>query len=192
MPQSAEDKGQGVEALIAQFTALRNEIEYRTQAQSNLVQLNITAIGAVGGFGLSQYADERVLLLVPVISTMLGLFWLDHAAVIVGIGDFIRDRILPKLALQAGLRDMPNWEEFVQERERRLPVRLGFFGLPFPFVFAVVPFLGLLFSLRTGEKDWFFVLFLLVDFGLLGVLVYYWLPFATGAGRKAKPGAGVS
>jgi hypothetical protein len=190
MPQSTEDKGTRVEALIAQFTALRAEIEYRTQAQANLVQLNITAIGALGGFGLSQYADERVLLLIPVVSTMLGLFWLDHAAVIFEIGDFIRDRILPKLATEASIPDMPNWEKFVEERERRLHVRLGFFGLPFPFVFAVVPLLGLVFSLRSTQKDWSFVLFLLIDFALLGVPVYYWIPFAFGAGRGAKPGAG--
>lgn len=126
-------------ALLTQFTALRAEIQNRSTAQASMVTLNITAIGLIAGFFFAQHADARVLFVIPVLSSILGLVYVDHAINIGNIGRFIQTRIMPELARSGGATQLPDYEVFVREFERRGGFRLFLFGIPILFMFGVVP-----------------------------------------------------
>lgn len=74
---------------LAEFSALRNEIGSRSTAQHTLINLSITAIGAVVGFALAQKGNLSLLLLLPILSPSLGMLYLDHALNIMNIGNYI-------------------------------------------------------------------------------------------------------
>jgi hypothetical protein len=81
------------ERTIAEFTALRQEIEYRTNAQLALISLNVTAVGAIAGFALTNASSQKLIIILAMACPSLGLLWVDHAITIENIGDFIRDRL---------------------------------------------------------------------------------------------------
>jgi hypothetical protein len=78
----------------AEYVALRAEIAQRLSSQQALVALNITAIATIVGFVLAEHTgskqpSESLLLLVPVVSSVLGLLWLDHDRNIRRIAEYI-------------------------------------------------------------------------------------------------------
>jgi hypothetical protein len=81
------------EKILAEFSALRQEIEQRSNAQLALVTLNLTAVGAIGSFAIpkSEYSD--LLILLAFICPSIGMLWVDHAFTIENIGDYIRDSL---------------------------------------------------------------------------------------------------
>jgi hypothetical protein len=91
------ESDQSVQAtiLLAHYKAIRDEIVLRATAQSTLLQINITAIGTVAGFVLASNADPLALLVIPILSPLLGMLWLDHHESIADLGRFIRRNIEP-------------------------------------------------------------------------------------------------
>jgi hypothetical protein len=63
---------------LAEYVALRAEITQRLSSQQALVALNLTAVATIVGFVLVKHSSKSLLLLVPVVSSVLGLLWLDH------------------------------------------------------------------------------------------------------------------
>jgi hypothetical protein len=76
------------------FAACRAEILGRSAHQHTLLSINLTALAALAGVVLSGHADERLLLLLPIISGSIGLMWYDHARNIDSLGDFIRQDLV--------------------------------------------------------------------------------------------------
>src|SRR5215472_774407 len=83
--------------LIAQFTALRAEIQNRSTFQTTIVSINVTAIGVISGFYFAQHGDPRVLFVLPILSPILGMMYVDQDANIGNIGRFIQNSIAPNL-----------------------------------------------------------------------------------------------
>lgn len=81
------------EKILTEFSALRREIEQRSNAQLALVTLNLTAVGAIGSFALSKYEYNDLLILLAFICPSIGMLWVDHAFTIENIGDYIRDSL---------------------------------------------------------------------------------------------------
>lgn len=107
--------------ILAEYDAMRREIEQRSNAQLALITLNLTAVGALGGFALGNRLD--LLLLVAFICPSIGLIWVDHAVTIDNIGDYIRTRLQFR------------WEDAVVE-ERVKKFRRWVFGLQIFFLFG--------------------------------------------------------
>jgi hypothetical protein len=122
----------------AEFKAYRQEILDRSGHQHTLLTLNLTAVSAAGGLVLTEHGDARVLLLLPIISSSIGLLWYDHARNIDSLGDYIRD----DLELYSG------YEERIARLERneyrRVPMTLALFIL-----FVATPIAGLLVPFRS-------------------------------------------
>src|ERR1700677_3308141 len=131
------DQKDAIAILLAEFQALRAEIAARSGAQSTMMQLAVTAFGVLAGLAFTQYGDHRLLLLIPVISAILGLIWLDHAANISNIGDFIKGQIMPALQRAAGMEALPDYETVVREYERTPGGFFRVFGLP-PFLIFIL------------------------------------------------------
>jgi hypothetical protein len=70
------------EVRLAEYEALREEIQNRSGLQQTLVGLNVTAIAAVVGFVLSKHGSTPALLVLPPVLLTLGYLWLDHHRVI--------------------------------------------------------------------------------------------------------------
>lgn len=77
----------------AEFAAYRQEILTRSGHQYTLLALDLTALTAIGGFVLSDKADRLLLLLLPIVSSSIGLLWYDHARNIDSLGDYIREHL---------------------------------------------------------------------------------------------------
>lgn len=77
----------------AEFAAYRDEILHRSSQQSSLLGLDLAALIAIAGFVLSDNADSLLLLLLPIVSSSIGLLWYDHARNIDSLGTYIRDHI---------------------------------------------------------------------------------------------------
>jgi len=153
--------------LLAEYQALRAEIQTRSGAQSTMMQLTITALGALAALSFTQYGDRRMLLLIPVISTILGLVWLDHAANISNIGDFIQQRLWPALGTASGAEGLPDYEATVRAYERTPGGFLRLFGLPPFLIFILVPIVSIVIAFDSSSQDWLFWTLVIVDLALL-------------------------
>lgn len=137
-------------ALLAQFTALRAEIQNRSTFQTTIVSLNITAIGVISGFFFAQHADPRVMFIIPVLSPILGMMYVDHDVNIGNIGRFIQTAIMPELAKAAGIAGLPDYEVFVRQFEQRAGFRVFMFGIPILFMFSLLPLGALVLPFLPG------------------------------------------
>jgi hypothetical protein len=83
--------GRTPEDARAEFAAYRQEILHRSSQQYTLLALDLTALTAIAGFVLSDNADRLLLLLLPIVSSSIGLLWYDHARNIDSLGTYIRE-----------------------------------------------------------------------------------------------------
>jgi hypothetical protein len=130
---------ESVRLASAAFADRRGEINERSRAQHTIIQIAVTAVGTVLGFVLGAKADPRVLLVIPLISTPLGMLYLDHGLNIANIGEFIRTRIVPVLEVVPGASDVLGYEAFMRSFERRRVLRVLLFGAPLLLLFAGFP-----------------------------------------------------
>ncbi|SDL15449.1 hypothetical protein SAMN05421823_104513 [Catalinimonas alkaloidigena] len=110
-----------IELQVAAFTALREEISRRSNAQLQLMTISLLSFSTLAGLILSseQKHPYELLLLVPLISSATGLLWLDHDRRIREIGDYIYDKIFKK--------EEGTFEERADELENKWLTRsLGF------------------------------------------------------------------
>jgi hypothetical protein len=98
---SGETRPESLQIVLAEFAALRGEIQGRSSAAWTLLGLNLTASSAVAGFVLSDRADPLLLLLLPFLSSSLGLLFLDHGINLDRIGTYIKQELKPR-ATRAG------------------------------------------------------------------------------------------
>ena len=107
----------GSDGPLAEFTALRQEMERRATAQSNLLTLQLTISGAIFSFALSDPARRAFLLILPISTYMLcGRYAAQHAA-IAGIATYIRESLSDRVP--GGL----HWERWLlRHRRPHLPV----------------------------------------------------------------------
>jgi hypothetical protein len=98
---------------LAQYEALRDEMLRRASFQQALMALELTAVGTVVGFVLGKRSPTELLLVVPFISSTLGLLWLEHARHIGRIAQFIDE--------QLWARQQPSWETYRRSTENEAP-----------------------------------------------------------------------
>lgn len=137
-PGSLEGDKQLIAALLAQFNACRAEIQARSATQAAVLNLNITAIGVLGGYYFAYHANPLVLLIIPLLSPMLGIIWADHAINIGNIGRFIQYRLMPLLSTTLK-RDLPDYEVWIRTFEQKKGRRLLLLIAPTVLLFAVLP-----------------------------------------------------
>lgn len=136
------------------------EIGARSASQSAVINLNITAIGVLGGYYFGYHANPLVLLIIPLLAPMLGIIWADHAINIGNIGRFIQGRIMPTLSSILG-RELPDYEESVRNFERQKGQRLLLLISPMLLIFALLPAAALVlaFAASTVRDLLFWTLF---------------------------------
>lgn len=105
------DREIAVRVVLEEFKALKREIEKRINLQFQLVFFNFSVVAGDAALVFQLHADVLFLLLLPLLSLMLGLLWLDALGFVVRIGIYIRSRQWEYLRVQLGAPDLPSWED---------------------------------------------------------------------------------
>ena len=96
--------------LIAEYSALREEITKKFDAANRLLEINILATGAFLGLGVRDNVSPIALLFFPIPVMFLSLAWGQHHAATGAIGTYIRthmNRSGGALHRQKLLADLP-------------------------------------------------------------------------------------
>lgn len=190
MPQTNNNTSSMVDAILAEFNSLKDEVRSRSNDQSIILSLNITVIGAIGGLYLSEHADPRILFLIPIISSLLGMRYIDHAINIDNLGRFIQREVKPQLASALGVEKVIDYEVFAESFAERSNLRYFLFALPVALLFAgvpgcalVLPFIGV----ETEQYDTSFVGAAVLGGALLALFTLFWYRVVKQA-KRAQPG----
>jgi hypothetical protein len=80
-----------LQTILAEYAALKSEIQYRTGFQNHLVQMHFIFLGAILAACLSNILTIKTsLLLIPLESSLFGLWYFDCGLRILEIGAYIR------------------------------------------------------------------------------------------------------
>jgi hypothetical protein len=97
-------------ADLLEYETLRQEINNRTTISYTLVALDLAALGG----GLSVVDKSRAILAgLAVISTLLWLYWTDHAFQVQRIASYIAISLAPKISAEEG-HAVLQWEVFLR------------------------------------------------------------------------------
>jgi hypothetical protein len=89
-------KPAGPTERLAEYSARCSEIAQRSTYQQALVALNLTTTGTIIGFVVGKSdAPRTLLLIVPIVSSTLGLIWLDHHRNIQLIAKYVKNVLWP-------------------------------------------------------------------------------------------------
>jgi hypothetical protein len=171
--RSSLDRHAEDQVLLAEYTALRTEVERRTGIQWNVVALQITSAGAVAGIAISTRSDPALVLIVPLFSYMLGSRYILHDFHIKLIQQYIRT------SLSGRLHDQLKWDQWKVDTLSRIdpsgwfqmtrwnvvhPTRLVFEGAASLALVAAA--LGSFYRRWNDPPHWM----LIVGFGLLWII----------------------
>lgn len=80
-----------LQTILAEYDALKSEIKYRTRFQNHLVKMHFILLGAIIAAGLFNILTiKKSLLLIPIESSLFGLWYFDCGLRILEIGTYIR------------------------------------------------------------------------------------------------------
>lgn len=138
-----------VTVLLAEYGALRAEIDRRSQAQQTMLNLALTFSGALLAYAVA-HETIAVLLLQPIVVCALGLLYADHGFMIRRIGRYLRDHCAVEADRLTGEPGLMGWES---SRERTAegwrPMWVG----PPVLIFLVGPVAVVLVSLGAEIVD---------------------------------------
>jgi len=160
-----------VSSVLAEFAALRAEIDRRSNEQHAVMGLSITATAALAAFVISRDHYELVPLF-PIVTAVLGMRWLDHHRRIREIGDYIRDDLNRRLREWTDVDDLLGAEKELEGAQsyRIVLTLLVATTFAFPTVGAIVGAI----AHRSGATTWDWV-FLGGAVGIFGVTLTYWI-----------------
>jgi hypothetical protein len=160
-----------IAAVLAEFAAMRAEIDRRSNEQHAVMGLSITATAALAAFVISRDHYE-LLPLFPILAAVLGMRWLDHHRRIREIGDYIRDRINARLWVLTGTADLLGAEKKLLDSQAYRIVLTLLVATTFalPPVGAVVGAI----AHRDGFTAWNWTL-LGLGMGIFAITLAYWI-----------------
>jgi hypothetical protein len=164
--------------VLGLYNSLRDEIKTRSTAQAGLITLNVTAIGVLGGFYFGKAGNPpEILLLIPMVSSVLGMLWIDHAINISNQGSFIQRVIMPELMQSIDLPSIPNYELSIRRMEKRAGLRLLVLGVPILLIFAGIPLAAILYAfyVSTSATAARFLGPAVVSCILLAIFLWLWI-----------------
>jgi hypothetical protein len=94
---SAAESQVDSQIMLAEYTALRAEIDRRAQVQWNVFALQVTSAGAVASLAIASASRFALLLIIPLSSYMFGSRYVLHDFHIKLIQRYIRESLSPRL-----------------------------------------------------------------------------------------------
>jgi hypothetical protein len=175
----AADKPVIMSALVAEFNAMRAEILFRATSQATLVQLNITAAGTVAVFALADGARAPTMIIIPILSPILGILWLDHDATILKLGRFIKMSLKPACNAVAGF-NLPDYEKYADDADTLPAPRFAIlnFTIAVFATFGFLPLAALVYVISTWEGKLSSLAFLTPTLLAVLLLLAFFIQFA--------------
>lgn len=143
-----------VQTMLAEYAALRAEVERRSTVQWNVFALQVTSAGAIASLAISTSTNVALLLIIPLSSTMLGGRYILHDFHIKLINQYISDSLSPRLDGQL------QWGRWKNERMSTGGVRRWFgvtrwnTGHPTRLAFEGVAVLALVAAALAATYTW--------------------------------------
>jgi len=169
------------EVMLAEYSALRNEILQRMGFQWSIFALQLTAAGVIFSFSLSSSSHTGFLLIIPIATYVLSGRYLAVYLGIRNISAYIREVLEPKAN---GQLNWEGWCAMQQPRARPLtllnPLFLAFPGIAVAALVWVAPYVwGHPLSAGTRiliASTWFIGIAVTgLSFHLIGrIATYYW------------------
>ncbi len=105
---------------LEEHRALRNEIDQQHVSMRYTFIFNITAIGTISSFVLSDIEKHGLLLLIiPIFSSIIGIIFYFHERRMSQLGHYIQSVITPNLRSLTGNSKIIGWESYVREEEEK-------------------------------------------------------------------------
>jgi hypothetical protein len=142
------------QAMLAEYTALRAEVERRAGIQWNVFALQVTAAGAVAGLTLSAASGFALLLVVPLSSYMFGARYILHDFHIKLIGRYLSESLAARLD---GALQWDSWKaaESGDGKRQRLGAVVGWSVMhPTRLAFEGVAILALIAAAGAAIYTW--------------------------------------
>ncbi len=133
--------------MLAEYSALRTEIDRRANVQWNVYALQLASAGAISSLAISAASNVALLLIIPLASYMLGSRYILHDFHIKPVHRYVRESLSDRLR---GKLQWEHWKEreFSEARDRPLfrvagwnvahPTRLAFQGVAILALVAVL------------------------------------------------------
>jgi hypothetical protein len=144
-------RGKAVDVLLAEFNALRAEMNQKKTAQITLVSLNVTAFATIIGFVGSQKAAASFLLVLPIASSTLGLLTLAQNRDVWTAARYIENTLRPLVAEYLRDNRLLGWEVFYGSNRIHRYLNSASLGLLFPAASSAV--LVLIISSLAGPLE---------------------------------------
>ncbi|GAA2851594.1 hypothetical protein Acy02nite_35190 [Actinoplanes cyaneus] len=142
---------QNYDGALAEFSALRAEIDSRSKYQQQILALQLTLTSAIFGLGLSKPVPIGLLMIVPLSSYLLCGRYIGQRSAIRWASRYITEKLSPRVPGGLG------WSRWVAENRR--PDRLIDWYLPLMICFPGASLLALgwtidLVFLTHGRSGW--------------------------------------
>jgi hypothetical protein len=106
--------------LVAQYTALRDEMAKRFEIRSQLVALTLLVAGTFLTIGVQPTVPESAILVYPILAMFLAASWAQSDLRTAQIAQFIRDHIEPCIGTPLRELGWENYRRTTYSRSRRL------------------------------------------------------------------------
>lgn len=106
---TAEARATELKLILAEYDQIKSEQHSRIQARDGLVYTTMAAMAAVVA-GTIQQHNTAVLLLLPPVALVLGWKYLANDEKISVAGEYVRDRMAPRLSELTGIASVFGWE----------------------------------------------------------------------------------
>jgi hypothetical protein len=168
-----------VAVALAEFNALRAEVVSHITAQAALVGLGLTALGVVAGLVIEEGGDQRLLLAIPPLATLVVLLHAAGTYRLALIGHYISTTLWPYLDKQVRGEPLPSWEKKREERLLKTPSILAkaiLLDFPAMILFIAASPVALL-HVDERESPWWWLGWLLMLIAIavpIGVALSAW------------------
>jgi len=100
---------------LAEFEGLRNLVLNFQRMQHSLIWVNISVIGAILTIYFAYINDITIFLAVPIVSSLLGIYWVSQGRQTAQIGHYIEGEIAPALQTLCHDQKVMVWEDYIRE-----------------------------------------------------------------------------
>jgi hypothetical protein len=157
------------DVALAEFNALRSEVQSIRQVQTAVYTAALTILAAVGGFALAKREGRlEMLLVLPLVLSGLGLILVESELGISNIGEYIREQLCERLPTDDR---RSSWEKFIDDRRNERRRKYSWLAVAAPGLILVAPSIASLVIERNQATSNLLPLFW---GGFLAITIFGW------------------
>ena len=175
IPPSPDPAKVASQFVLGEFDALRQEILRLDQARDASLALNVAPIGAIIGAFFGPGEEKRLILLgLPLLSPILGWYYIEQNYRIRHASEYIRDQLSCTATTLSGGLPVLMWEQYLDRQRQGRPKWWPVVNNAALFLFVVPAVIGLIFGSNCCNDNESFTVSLMWALGLFftGVFIF--------------------